>query len=75
MQRRELMLAGALAALPVMARAQGADYPKAGATLRYIVPFPPGGLTDARSSLAMDLAAELDVEVATGRARAGRWPT
>ena len=51
MQRRELMLAGALAALPVMARAQGADYPKAGATLRYIVPFPPGGLTDVMARL------------------------
>ena len=51
MQRRELMLAGALAALPAMARAQGADYPKAGATLRYIVPFPPGGLTDVMARL------------------------
>ena len=47
MQRRELML-GALAAgaLPAITWAQAGDYPKAGATLRYIVPFPPGGLTD-----------------------------
>jgi len=51
MQRRELMLAGALAALPLIAGAQGADYPKAGATLRYIVPFPPGGLTDVMARL------------------------
>jgi tripartite-type tricarboxylate transporter receptor subunit TctC len=47
MQRRELMLAAlATGVLPMAARAQGGDYPKAGATLRYIVPFPPGGLTD-----------------------------
>jgi tripartite-type tricarboxylate transporter receptor subunit TctC len=51
MQRRELMLAGALAALPALLRAQGSDYPKAGATLRYIVPFPPGGLTDVMARL------------------------
>ncbi len=28
-----------------------ADYPKAGASLRYIVPFPPGGLTDVMARL------------------------
>ena len=28
-----------------------ADFPKAGATLRYIVPFPPGGLTDVMARL------------------------
>lgn len=54
MQRRDLML-GALAlpvtTLPGAAWAQGGDYPKAGATLRYIVPFPPGGLTDAMARL------------------------
>ena len=56
MQRRDLML-GALAALPVtvlpggVRAQQGADYPKAGANLRYIVPFPPGGLTDAMARL------------------------
>jgi tripartite-type tricarboxylate transporter receptor subunit TctC len=55
MQRRELML-GALAALPAATLpgavwAQGGDYPKAGATLRYIVPFPPGGLTDVMARL------------------------
>ena len=27
------------------------DYPKAGTTLRYIVPFPPGGLTDVMARL------------------------
>jgi len=52
MQRRELML-GALAAgtLPAAAWAQATDYPKAGATMRYIVPFPPGGLTDVMARL------------------------
>jgi tripartite-type tricarboxylate transporter receptor subunit TctC len=42
------MGAGSLAALwPALARAQGGDYPKPDGTLRYVVPFPPGGLTDA----------------------------
>ena len=50
MQRRELMTA-ALALLPGVAWAQAGDYPKAGATLRYIVPFPPGGLTDVMARL------------------------
>ncbi len=52
MQRRELML-GALAAgtLPAAVWAQATDYPKTGATLRYIVPFPPGGLTDVMARL------------------------
>ncbi|MEO7338354.1 MAG: tripartite tricarboxylate transporter substrate binding protein [Caldimonas sp.] len=45
MQRRELMVAG-LALVPVLSGAQGLDYPKAGAPIRYVVPFPPGGLTD-----------------------------
>jgi len=45
MQRRELIIAGA-GLLPGLSLAQGTDYPKAGATIRYVVPFPPGGLTD-----------------------------
>ena len=52
--RRRLLAwtAGAAAtlSLPPLACAQ-ADYPKPGATLRYIVPFPPGGLTDVMARL------------------------
>ena len=36
----------ALAGVPATLWAQAADCPKPGATLRFIVPFPPGGLTD-----------------------------
>ena len=50
-RRRELVL-GALTMLPAAAaRAQPTDYPKPGATLRYVVPFPPGGLTDVMARL------------------------
>ena len=44
MRRRDLIKTVPLWCLPGVAWAQ--DYPKAGATLRYVVPFPPGGLTD-----------------------------
>lgn len=48
MQRRDWM---GWAAGTVLAGSSGkvfaqADYPKAGSSLRYVVPFPPGGLTD-----------------------------
>ncbi len=49
MQRRDLLKTAALSLLPAAAWAQ--DYPKAGATIRYVVPFPPGGLTDVMARL------------------------
>ena len=52
MQRRDWMGWAAsglvLGGAPVFAQT---DYPKAGAALRYIVPFPPGGLTDVMARL------------------------
>ena len=44
MRRRALIQAAPCLLLPSLAWSQ--DYPKPGATLRYVVPFPPGGLTD-----------------------------
>lgn len=47
MKRREIVLAtagAALAAVPAWGLAQ--SFPKPGATIKYVVPFPPGGLTD-----------------------------
>jgi len=39
-----------LAAMPGWSMAQ-ADYPRPGSTIRYVVPFPPGGLTDVMARL------------------------
>ena len=52
MKRRHIVLSGAAAAsaalvgYPNLALAQPSGFPKPGSTLKYIVPFPPGGLTD-----------------------------
>ena len=55
MQRREFgvwvsssLWAASGASSPVWAQA---DYPKVGSSLRYVVPFPPGGLTDVMARL------------------------
>ena len=50
MQRRDLLI-GTAALWPAMAWPQALDYPKVGATIRYVVPFPPGGLTDVMARL------------------------
>ena len=61
MQRRDLILA-ATAFLPTLvtthALAQATDYPKAGSTIHYVVPFPPGGLTDVMARLVGQQLAE-----------------
>jgi len=65
MQRRHLVAGAASAALlglPGLARAQ--EFPRAGMTVRYIVPFPPGGLTDVMArSVGQKLAEVLKVPV------------
>ena len=62
MKRRHIILSGAasvsaaLAGYPNLALAQPSGFPKPGSTLKYIVPFPPGGLTD---SMARTVAQKL----------------
>lgn len=62
MKRRELLIGGASTLLPLLpatsAWSQAVDYPKPGATLRYVVPFPPGGLTDVMARLVGQQLAE-----------------
>ncbi|MDQ6627183.1 MAG: tripartite tricarboxylate transporter substrate binding protein [Pseudomonadota bacterium] len=58
MQRRHLMTLAGLALAPRALWAQSSDYPKAGATIRYVVPFPPGGLTDVMARLVGQQLAE-----------------
>ena len=87
MKRRQLVLSGAataasaLVAYPHLALAQSATasgFPKSGSTLKYIVPFPPGGLTD---SMARTVAQKLTeawkvsvvVENKAGNHTIGNW--
>lgn len=59
MRRRRLLLATIGALVARLVRGQGADeYPKSGATLHYVVPFPPGGLTDVMARLVGQRLAE-----------------
>lgn len=51
-KRRTLLASACAFAAPMASWAQApADYPKAGTLLRYVVPFPPGGLTDVMARL------------------------
>ena len=65
-RRTLLQSAAVLAAGPLagpLAFAQ-ADYPKPGSTIRYVVPFPPGGLTDVMARLvAQQLGSRWGVNV------------
>jgi tripartite-type tricarboxylate transporter receptor subunit TctC len=69
MNRRELLRRGGGITLPAMLApswlaAQGIDYPKPGSTIRYVVPFPPGGLTDVMArQLGQQLAERWKVNV------------
>jgi tripartite-type tricarboxylate transporter receptor subunit TctC len=64
MQRRDLLRAG-FGLGPLAAWSQPApDWPRPGTTIRYVVPFPPGGLTDAMARLVgQQLAARWSVNV------------
>lgn len=64
MKKRQLLLMGCALGLPGWAKAQAPDYPKPGAVIRYVVPFPAGGLTDAMARLvAQQLSARWKVGV------------
>ena len=70
MKRRQLVLSGAAlsgAALvggTNLAQAQASGFPKSGSSLKYIVPFPPGGLTDNMArTVAQKLAEAWKVSV------------
>jgi tripartite-type tricarboxylate transporter receptor subunit TctC len=67
-RRNVLQAAGALGLVnvfgPASLFAQDVDYPKPGATIRYVVPFPPGGLTDVMArQLGQQLAERWKVSV------------
>ena len=63
---RRMLLASALAlaAVAPVVNAQATDYLKKGSVLRYVVPFPPGGLTDVMARLVgQQLGERLNVTV------------
>ena len=64
MRRCELLPLTAAMLLPGLVSAQAVDYPRAGATLRYVVPVPPGGLTDVMArTVAQQLGQRWGVNV------------
>lgn len=56
--KRRAVLIGAAGLWPALGFSQAGDYPKPGATIRYVVPFPPGGLTDVMARLVGQQLAE-----------------
>lgn len=65
MYRRDILLgAAATAGFMLPAVAWGQEFPKAGMTIKYVVPFPPGGLTDVMArSVGQKLAEAWKVPV------------
>ena len=65
MHRRDILLGATAAASFVLpGLAWGQDFPKAGMTIKYVVPFPPGGLTDVMArSVGQKLAEAWKVPV------------
>ena len=49
MKRRDIVFGAAAGAVSGLAFAQ--NFPRAGATIKYVVPFPPGGLTDVMARM------------------------
>ena len=58
MNRWLLLMMASLTLLAASGVQAQSDYPKPGATLRYVVPFPPGGLTDVMARLVAQQLAE-----------------
>ena len=58
MNRWLLLVMASLTLLAAFGVQAQSDYPKPGATLRYVVPFPPGGLTDVMARLVAQQLAE-----------------
>ncbi len=59
LRRREVILAGGSAALvAVSGQVVAQEFPRVGSTIKYVVPFPPGGLTDVMARTVAQKLAE-----------------
>ena len=76
MNRWLLLVMGSLTLLAASGVQAQSDYPKPGATLRYVVPFPPGGLTDVMARLvAQQLGERWKVNVVVDNKPGGKGTT